>query len=62
MKTKVYFTIEITDVIEYDSLQELKAKAFDRCAELLKFNPNSRICNVEFREGYYTHEIETIKN
>lgn len=62
MKTKVYFTIEITEPIESNSLQELKAKAFDRCAELLKFNPNSRICSVEFQEGYRTHNIETIKD
>lgn len=62
MKSKVYFTIEITELIDYETLQELKAKAFDRCAELLKINPNSRICNVEFQEGYFTHNIETIKD
>lgn len=60
MTKKVYFTIEISQPIEHETLQELKAKAFDRCAELLKINPNSRICSVEFQEGYYTHNIETI--
>ena len=57
MKTKVYFTIEITEPIEYDSLQELKAKMFDKCAEILKNNPNSSVKDVVWFTGLLENSL-----
>lgn len=54
MKRKVYFIYETSEVIDYETIEELKQKASEKSEEIEKIVPNARVTGIECMNGYMT--------